>query len=211
MKFMDENFLLKNEVAQTMDYAPMYPLLPDEDVERKMYHKTKVILQKAGYNRYEISNYARKGYECRHNLTYWTGVEYLGLGIGAASYVKGYRFKNSPDMESYIEYFTIGAGIRPPRFTKPEKEIFHSLHEEIQKLSLEERMEEYMFLGLRLKKGVSISDFKKRFGKTMEEVYGNVIDNLKKEKLLLQNGNRYFLSQRGTDVANFIMYQFLIE
>ena len=72
-------------------------------------------------------------------------------------------------------------------------------------------MEEYMFLGLRLKKGVSISDFKKRFGKTMEEVYGNVIDNLKKEKLLLQNGNRYFLSQRGTDVANFIMYQFLIE
>lgn len=202
---------VKNEVAQTMDYAPMYPLLPDEDVERKMYHKTKVILQKAGYNRYEISNYARKGYECRHNLTYWTGVEYLGLGIGAASYVKGYRFKNSPDMESYIEYFTIGAGIRPPRFTKLEKEIFHSFHEEIQKLSLEERMEEYMFLGLRLKKGVSISDFKKRFGKTMEEVYGNVIDNLKKEKLLLQNGNRYFLSQRGTDVANFIMYQFLIE
>jgi len=202
---------VKNEVAQKMDYAPMYPRLPDEDVERKMYHKTKAILQKAGYNRYEISNYAKKGYKCLHNLTYWTGVEYLGLGIGAASYVKGHRFKNSPDMQRYIELFTIGAGIRPPRSTNSENAFFHPLHEDIQKLSLEERMEEYMFLGLRLKKGVSITDFKKCFGKSMEEVYGNVIDKLKKEKLLLQNGDRYFLSQRGTDVANYVMFQFLIE
>jgi len=206
----DDN--IKNEGAQTIECAPMYPSLPDEDTERKMYHKTKSILKNEGYNRYEISNYAKKGYECRHNLTYWTGVEYLGLGIGAASYLKGYRFKNSSDMQNYISLFCeIGAGILPPRFTNLKEGMFHVLHEEVQKLSLEEEMEEYMFLGLRLKKGVSISGFKKRFGKTLDEVYGTIVNQLKKEQLLLQKDNRYFLSQRGTDVANYVMMQFLIE
>ncbi|MBQ8039692.1 MAG: coproporphyrinogen III oxidase, partial [Lachnospiraceae bacterium] len=175
-----------NEVAQTMDYAPMYLPLPDEETERKMYHKTKTILQKAGYGRYEISNYAKKGYECLHNLTYWTGVEYLGLGIGAASYLKGYRFKNTSDRQWYINYLSGNAKKRFLQSAYSEGECFHPLHEEIQKLSIEERMEEYMFLGLRLKKGVSLSDFKNYFGKTMDEVYGLVIDNLKKESLLLQ-------------------------
>jgi len=138
-------------------------------------------------------------------------VEYLGLGIGAASYLKGYRFKNTPDRQCYIDFFLRDAINGSPHSVNSEEEYFHPLHEEIQRLSIEERMEEYMFLGLRLKKGVTINDFEKYFGKTMDEVYGYAIDNLKRESLLLQKGNRIFLSQKGTDVANYVMMQFLIE
>lgn len=213
-----------NKVAQNIDCAPIYLPLPDEDTERKMYHKTKSILQKAGYGRYEISNYARKGFECRHNLTYWTGIDYLGLGIGAASYFQGYRFKNSSDLETYLEYFlrrdclkagAVKQGINvgmpdSDKITGSKSRIFHGVHEEIQQLSTEEKMEEYMFLGLRLKKGVSVSEFERRFGISIDEVYGDVINNFIRQQLLLRSKSRIYLSQQGTDVANYVMSEFLL-
>ena len=210
-----------NEAAQSIDYAPMYPSLPDEDTERKMYHVTKMILEKAGYLRYEISNYAKKNYECRHNLTYWTGISYLGFGIGAASYFKGYRFKNRQDIQTYEELFSNNRSLMLQSVGRKEWQcmqsnvagqmIFHNFHEEIQSLSVEEQMEEFMFLGLRLKRGISIHEFERHFGKKLEEVYGSVIERFIKEKLLLNRGGRICLSQKGTDVANYVMSEFILD
>lgn len=190
-----------------------YPELPAEEVERKMYHATQKILKKAGYLRYEISNYAKKGYECRHNLTYWTGIDYLGMGIGAASYLQGFRFKNCTDRGEYTGFFLRENTISLSK-TKleggHEDAIFHPLHEEIQNLSLEERMEEFMFLGLRLKRGISIAEFVRQFGKTPDEVYPGIIERLHNEKLLLCKNGRIFLSKKGTDVANYVMAEFIL-
>ncbi len=172
--------------------APAYPPLPDEETERRMYHDTVTLLQDAGYIRYEISNYARKGMECRHNMTYWTGIEYLGLGLGASSYIKGCRYKNTADMEKYLKMST-------------------PLQEEEHTLTTEDKMEEYMFLGLRLKKGVSIRLFEKQFQMPMDTVYGAEIEKMKKEGLLLQRGDTLRLSKKGTDVANYVMSHFIME
>jgi len=187
--------------------TPFYEMsleLPDEDTERKMYHQTQTVLKKAGYSRYEISNYSKRGYECRHNLTYWTGVDYIGFGIGAASYFQGYRYKNTSDIQRYKEEVPMykGGVFMPGEFP---------WHEEVQHLSVEERMEEFMFLGLRLKKGICEMEFQSKFGKTMKEVYPNVIETLLKEKLLLRKNNRLYLSAKGTDVANYVMAQFLLN
>lgn len=214
-----------NEAAQSMNCAPIYPALPNEDIERKMYHRTKAVLQKAGYERYEISNYAKKGYECRHNLTYWTGVDYLGVGIGAASYFEGYRFKNCADIGKYQECFSgksnflLYADKRSADICELDlktvlhssRRIFHGLHEEIQLLTMEEQMEEFMFLGLRLKRGISTYEFEQHFGRSLESVYEKVIDRFIKEKLLLKKDDRIYLSRRGMDVANYVMSEFLLK
>ena len=195
--------------------------LPDEDTERKMYHVTKTILEKAGYLRYEISNYAKKNYECRHNLTYWMGIPYLGFGIGAASYFQGYRFKNGQDIQKYEELFSNNRSLMLQSAGQKESQcmqsnvagqmIFHNFHEEIQCLSVEEQMEEFMFLGLRLKRGISIHEFEQCFGKKLEEVYGSVIERFIMDKLLLNRGGRICLSQKGTDVANYVMSEFILD
>lgn len=185
--------------------TPFYDMelaLPDEDTERLMYHRTNTLLQKAGYMRYEISNFAKKGLECRHNLTYWTGVDYIGFGIGAASYFQGWRYKNIGDIQRYKEELLHYDPFMPEEFP---------WHEEIQQLSMEEKMEEFMFLGLRLKKGISEQDFQSKFGKTIEEVYQNIVDPLLEEKLLIRKNSRLYLSKRGTDVANYVMAQFLLS
>ena len=186
-----------NGDLQSEQAASIYLPLPDEDTERRMYHRTNTLLQKAGYTRYEISNFAKKGYECRHNLTYWTGIDYIGFGIGAASYFQGYRYKNTDDIRKYK------AGIP----SMPDV----SWHEEIQQLSVEEKMEEFMFLGLRLKKGVSERDFYDKFGKTIEDVYPDVLNRLMEEGVLLRKNGRVYLSKKGTDVANYVMAQFLLD
>ncbi len=210
-----------NEVAQSIDYAPMYPSLPDEDTERKMYHVTKTILEKEGYLRYEVSNYAKKGLECRHNLTYWTGVDYLGFGIGAASYFQGYRFKNGGNIQKYEELFSNNRSVMQQSAGRKECQgmqsnvseqmIFHNFHEEIQCLSVEEQMEEFMFLGLRLNRGISMAEFERRFERSVESVYGSVIERFTKEKLLLNREGRICLSQKGMDVANYVMAEFLLD
>lgn len=198
-----------DEGAQNIEYAHMYPSLPDEDTERKMYHSTKTMLQKAGYYRYEISNYAKKGFECRHNITYWTGIEYWGFGLGASSYFEGHRYKNDSDIACYMDNCShIANDTVENRCT--DRVVYSPLHEETISLSQEEKMEEYMFLGLRLTKGVSITGFEKCFGVPMEEVYGSQMNKLKKEGLLLQRADRLYLSKKGTDVANYVMVHFML-
>ena len=130
--------------------------LPDEDTDRYMYRATKRILQQAGYRRYEISNYARPGYECRHNSGYWRRRDYLGFGVGAASLINNIRFKNGSDLKTYLQ--------------NPA-----DCREEVQSLSPGERMEEFLFLGLRMTDGVSAEEFASCFGREMDWVYGYVI------------------------------------
>lgn len=170
--------------------------LPGEEEERTMYRRTKEILGQAGYDRYEISNYARKGYECRHNIGYWTGVEYIGFGLGASSLISHQRIKNTVYMENYLDAFLYG-----------EKEIWT----EKEVLTSENQMEEYMFLGLRLSKGISAADFQAKFGSNIREVYGTVLEKHRKEGLLDMNGDTVRLTEKGMDLSNYVLADFLIE
>ena len=165
-------------------------LLPDEDSEREMYHETKRFLRECGYERYEISNYAKPGRECRHNIGYWTGVPYLGLGLGASSYMNGSRFAVSSDMQQYL-------GERPGTFT------------DVEKLTKKDMEEEFFYVGLRMVSGVSLTEFKERFGVSAQEVYPGLMETFVEEKAAEFQGDRFVLTDYGLDVSNYIMAQFL--
>lgn len=165
-------------------------LLPDEDAEREMYHRTKAILKTFGYERYEISNYAKVGRACRHNIGYWTGIPYLGLGLGASSYVDGIRFCNQQDLETYLN-------AEPGR------------REDEQILTVQDMQEEYFFVGLRMVQGVSVKGFEEKFGVTAESVYPGLMDRLIREGGAEMIGDDFRLTDYGMDVSNYIMAEFL--
>ena len=179
--------------------TPFYDMdlnLPDEDTDRQMYHETRRFLSENGYHRYEISNYARgnagdTSYECFHNKVYWKRGNYLGLGLGASSMTNNVRWKNVSDFKLY------------------HTDKLHLLRTDIEKLSRQDCMEEFMFLGLRLVEGVSISDFKVKFGRDIFDVYGKIIEKYISEKLLEQNGDHICLTETGMDVSNTVMADFL--
>lgn len=189
--------LILEEGTDFWENAEIERALPSEQTERIMYHYTKKCLQNAGYERYEISNYAKPGYACLHNQVYWTGGEYLGLGLGAASYWKGARFSNTPDMEEYME------NCSRARITENRKEIVTATQKS--------RMEEYMFLGLRMIRGVSIREFERRFEIPMNRIYGTVIRSYIGQGLLKIEQDRLMLTERGIDVSNSVMADFLLE
>ncbi len=168
----------------------LFPPLPSEEEEREMYEETERLLGEYGYRRYEISNYAKPGYECLHNTVYWTGKEYAGFGIGAASYMGGVRFKNTEKLQDYLN----------GDFKKAEKTM----------LKKADRMEEFMFLGLRMINGVSRKEFLIRFGVSMEEVYEASLRKMVEQGLLKIEGDRVFLTYKGLDVANYVMAEFLL-
>lgn len=165
--------------------------LPNEETEREMYRLTGALLEEKGYMQYEISNYAKKGRECQHNIGYWTRKNYLGLGLGSASLVENVRFSNTSDLQEYL------AG----DFEEREREV----------LERREQMEEFMFLGLRMIKGVSRGDFKKAFGVEIEAVYGEVIKKMVSQGLLQQQAGRIFLTEEGISVSNYVMSEFLLK
>lgn len=167
------------------------PPLPSEETEREMYAMTEKRLLKQGYHRYEISNYAKTGYECIHNTAYWTRQDYVGFGIGAASLVSGVRFQNKRDLHSYLE----------GRYVKEEVTI----------LTRKDAMEEFMFLGLRLVRGVSKQEFQQEFGKPFDTIYKKVLEKLKKQELIEEKEDRVFLTARGLDVSNYAMAEFLLD
>lgn len=169
--------------------------LPDEEEERSMYEDTGKILREYGYAQYEISNYAKKGYECRHNCGYWQGREYLGLGLGSASLLEGVRFSNTQDFEQYIDCSADPAQIR----------------EHSQQLSRQEQMEEFMFLGMRMMCGVSDKLFYEKFQKTMKEVYGKIITKYVGMGLLEWEGENLRLTRDGIHVSNQIFADFLFD
>lgn len=168
--------------------------LPGEKEERLMYERTKELLGLCGYERYEISNYAKPGKECIHNLGYWDNVPYLGFGLGASSYWKGARFSNTTNMTSYLAC----------------QEVPFEKREDYHLLSIQEQMEEYMFLGLRKMNGVKKDTFLERFHHSMEEIYGNVIKKYKNMSLLYEEEGRIALTDHGIDVCNQIFCDFLL-
>ncbi len=161
-----------------------------EEKDRLMYAMTKELLGARGYRRYEISNYAREGSECRHNMVYWKRQDYLGMGIGAASLINNARYKNTDNLKKYIE----SGGITE--------------YEEVETLSEDEQMEEFMFLGLRLTEGVSKNKFLETFDTQMESVYGHVLENNVKNGLLEVDGEYVRLTEKGLDLSNYVFAQF---
>lgn len=178
-----EDEKLRNEGGQP-------ELLPDEDSERRMYELTEEILNTKGYNRYEISNYAKKGFECRHNIGYWTGKDYISAGIGASSYIEDRRFVKTDNMSHYLngdfdEY-------------------------EIVTLDKKMKMEEFMFLGLRMTAGISRKDFADRFNISIDDVYVSQIQKLIGEGLIISDNDNLHLSKKGIDVSNYVFEEFLL-
>ncbi|MCM1113137.1 MAG: radical SAM family heme chaperone HemW [Muribaculum sp.] len=165
--------------------------LPDEETEREMYWRTAQILRAAGYEHYEISNYARPGFRCLHNCGYWRRREYLGFGVGAASLMDEVRFRNGDALEPYL--------------AAPE-----NCREEIHRLGEAERMEETLFLGLRMADGVDVRAFRETFHREIEEIYGEQIRKSMAEGLLERRGNWLALTMRGVDVSNYVMAGFLL-
>ena len=170
-------------------------ILPSEQTERILYYMSIEYLCSAGYTNYEISNFAKPGYESRHNTGYWIGREYLGMGLGSSSYLLGRRFSNCDNIEEYIAMCEKG------RIKHTDEQI----------LTIEEKMEEFMFLGLRMTKGVSRSDFKNRFGVSIESVFGDALNELRKTGLLMMIEDRIFLTSEGIDVSNYALAKFLIN
>ena len=161
--------------------------IPNEDTDREMYMHTVDFLGKNGFKQYEISNFAKDGYECRHNVKYWTGEEYIGLGTAAHSYIGNCRFYNTSDINEYIG----GA----------EKEVIE--------LTENDKIAEFMITGLRMNRGVSETDFKSRFGKGINDVFGSEFDKFIKLGLMQYIDGRYSLTLDGINVSNSILCEFV--
>lgn len=169
-------------------------LIPVEDeLDREMYHYTIEYLSENGYNQYELSNFAKEGYECKHNLIYWKCVDYLGIGAGAHSYLDNLRLANVYTIEEYIDSLAKGS--------KPVEERYT--------VDYCEKMSEYMFLGLRLTKGISNSEFRDVFNQDMFQKYGNSFEKLSNKKLLEIEGESVKLTKLGLDLANQVFVEFV--
>ncbi len=205
--------LIVEEGTPLYENEELLKSLPSEEMDRQLYAKTKLLLSNCNYHRYEISNYAKYGYECRHNMVYWRGGEYLGIGLGASSYLtlclqegndNKVRFHGIENMDAYINRFSsFEEFIDFPGFLE-------EYYEDIHFLSNTDEMEEFMFLGLRCTDGISKTEFEKRFGVAIEKIYDKVIDKYMKQGLLIQDDDRIYLSDSGIDVSNMIMSEFLI-
>ncbi|KAF0825580.1 radical SAM family heme chaperone HemW [Cytobacillus firmus] len=166
---------------------------PGEDVEAEMYDLLMEQMDKHGFAQYEISNFAKPGYESRHNITYWDNEWYFGFGAGAHGYVNGLRRSNHGPLKKYMEQI--------------EKGQLPILEEH--KVPLEEQMEEEMFLGLRKKAGVSISRFKEKFGKDPLVHFENQIKQHTEKKLIIAGEEHIKLTRRGRFLGNEVFQSFI--
>lgn len=186
--------LILEDGTYLADNIDKFPPVPDEDEDRRMYHMTKERLHSAGYERYEISNYSRKGFECRHNLLYWNRGEYYGFGCSAAGFIGNERYSDIRDVKKYIE---LNGDIE-------------KLHENIENLTKEDAIEEFMFLGLRKMAGVDVMDFQRRFGVPIENVYAKEIEHNVDKGLLIRHGDMLKLTEYGIDICNTVMSDFIL-
>ena len=166
--------------------------LPTEEEEYQTTKMTQHILKEAGYHWYEVSNFAKPGYECRHNIGYWKRVDYLGVGLGASSLIDNVRYSNTRDLYTYL---SVPAD---------------SLHETAAQITRNEQMEEFMFLGLRMRDGFYRDEFTQAFGIPIEAVYGDALNHLQQEELLLKREGRIYLTDKGMDLNNYVVAQFML-
>lgn len=181
----------EDERRREQGEPPLY--LPSEEMEREMYLITQELLRNKGYVRYEISNYTFPGRECRHNIGYWKLTPYLGLGLGSSSFLEEVRFSNTKNLKTYLsgENFS-------------QEDCVYVF------LDKRQRMEEFMFLGLRMMEGISRSVFQQMFGIKLEAVYGNVLEQLQQQGLLKQQEGRVALTEAGISVSNYVLSEFLL-
>lgn len=200
--------LYKSDAAKQESGMPT-EILPTEDEVYRIYKMTQQYLAKAGYEQYEISNYAHPGFECEHNIGYWTRENYLGLGLGAASLVENVRYSNTTDLDQYME---ICQDIKWVDYMQDEADFVTgtNLHASVEAVSRKAQMEEFMFLGLRMNCGVTRAKFQNTFGISIDGIYKNVFDYLKAEGLLNMCEGKIVLTERGMDLSNFVLAQFLL-
>ncbi len=167
--------------------------LPDENTEREMKYTLDKMLEEKGFNRYEISNYAKPKYESKHNTGYWNQQEYLGLGAAAASFINSTRYTNIPDMDKYIQYMKQGISVK----------------QDIEEMDLLDTMKEYIILRLRLKEGLNFNEFKLKFKKDVLDMYKEQIDKLVEEGLLEKDDVGIRLTYKGEDLANIVWQEFI--
>lgn len=165
--------------------------LPSDDRNADMYEYIIETLTAKGYSHYEVSNFGKIGYESKHNMTYWDNAEYYGVGAGASGYLEGIRYKNHGPVHHYL------------------REENKRVNEEV--LTRKQRIEEEMFLGLRKKNGVSIERFHKKFGQTLEEVYGTIIEELTFQKMLFEADGRIQMTEKGFELGNEVFERFLLD
>ena len=170
--------------------------LPDEEEERNMYWYVKNFLELQGYNHYEISNFSKKGYESKHNLDCWEQKEYVGFGLAAHSYINKIRYSNTEDLEKYIK------NCEESRFNENK-----TIQEKQNHFTQEQ---EYMLLGLRKIDGVSIQNFKNKFGENPIFVFRNELNKLVEEKLLKVTEDNIMLTNKGLDLANLVWEEFVL-
>ena len=197
---------------------------PDEEEDREMYEMTGRMLTEAGYRRYEISNYAKEGKTSVHNSSYWKRVPYLGVGLGASSFIEEHRFSNPSSMPEYRQMVAAGLGtsvVQDSEDASPKScggdvcgiekpQIWKMADSDtVTALSKEDCMEEFMFLGLRMMEGVSEAEFMDCFGESVDRVYGAVLSELVRDKLLVREDGRIFLTGYGIDVSNYVFEKFL--
>ena len=168
--------------------------LPKEDLEAEMFDYIIAELEKAGFEHYEISNFSKLGFESRHNLMYWDNAEYYGIGAGASGYVDGVRYKNHGPIRHYLQAVEAGN-------TRVQEEV----------LTLKEKMEEEMFLGLRKKSGVSKKRFEEKFGISFEEQYGAVVSELTEQGLLVPDRDIVRMTKQGLFLGDTVAEKFILE
>lgn len=166
--------------------------LVGDNLDRKMYHETKSYLEENGYNHYEISNFSRPGYECRHNLVYWDINPYIGLGLGSHSYFEGKRFNNICNLDEYIK--------------KSDK---NPIENEIL-IDKKEEVVDYCLMGIRIIEGIDKNEFENRFKKDIEYYYKDVLEKHKKNGLIEEKDSKIYLTKKGLDLANLVEIDFLL-
>ena len=168
--------------------------LPKEELEAEMFEYIIAELERAGFEHYEISNFSKSGFESRHNLMYWDNAEYYGIGAGASGYVDGVRYKNHGPIRHYLQAVEAGNA---------------RVQEEV--LTLNEKMEEEMFLGLRKKSGVSMARFEEKFGRSFQELYGDTVKDLIQQGLMQVEGDRVRMTKRGLFLGDTVAERFILE
>lgn len=203
--------LILEEGTALYEHLDRYPALPDEDTERQMYDTACLRLADNGYHQYEISNFAKEGKACRHNLSYWERKNYLGFGVGAASLLCEQRYTNTDSLALYMDAMNKLISYKAGARQNDSLSALSAIRTEQHTLSVPEQMEEMFFLGLRKNSGISEADFLGKFGKTVDDIYAQVLEKNQKFGLLVRENGRIFLTKRGREVSNVVMSEFLLD
>ena len=182
------SLIIEDNTPMAKDYADGLLELPDEDTDRAMYAAAKRFLKGYGFDQYEISNFAMNGYESRHNIKYWVCEEYIGIGAAAHSYIDGMRFSNTVSLDEYMS----------KGYTSHEAEV----------LTSDDMIVEFIIMGMRMNRGISEKEFSRRFGKELNELYGNQLDKFEKGGFIERKDGFVRFTDKGRDVSNSVLCEF---